>query len=118
MKSSIMSSLTVSRRPHQTDDWAMVIVHRKAAPPLRFMGRALLCEEAQDMYVRAWEAKAGGVVLAHALPENGGKTGMRHTTAEGAMTALEDHTAACLVPRGLPGPGPGGTGPPASGRPI
>jgi hypothetical protein len=65
----------------------MVVVHRTAAPPLRFMGREVCRVEDAGLWVRIWQVRSAGFVLSHTMED--GQRAERHPTVESAMTALE-----------------------------
>jgi hypothetical protein len=80
-----------SEVPGAADDWDMVAVHRRGAPPLRFAGREVCRAEDGGAWVRIWQVRSGGFVLAHAVEE--GQIAERFPSAEAAMTALEAYCA-------------------------
>jgi hypothetical protein len=69
----------------------MVVVHRSAAPPLRFMGREVCGVADAGLWIRIWQVRSAGFVLAHGVED--GQRADRHPTAESAMAALEAYCA-------------------------
>jgi hypothetical protein len=80
-----------SEAPGAPAGWDMVVVHRTAAPPLRFMGREVCRADDAGLWIRIWQVRSAGFVLAHAV-ENGQRAD-RHPSADSAMTALEAYCA-------------------------
>lgn len=67
--------------------WDVIVVHRRGAPPLRFMGREVCRAEDVGVWVRFWQVRSGGFVLAHALEQ--GQFADRYASTDAAMAALE-----------------------------
>jgi hypothetical protein len=80
-----------SEVPRAPAGWDMVVVHRTAAPPLRFMGREVCRADDAGLWIRIWQVRSAGYVLAHTVED--GQRADRHHSADAAMTALESYCA-------------------------